>query len=43
MGVFGYICIEQDANALVVGTVCGCCEWEHKHIHERTHRMQYLL
>ena len=43
MGVFGCMCIERDTNALVVGTVCGCCEWEHKHIHERTHRMQYLL
>ena len=30
------MCIERDANALVVGTVCVCCEWEHKHIHART-------
>ena len=37
MGVFGCMCIEQDTNALVVGTVCECCEWEHKHIHECTH------
>ena len=43
MGEFGCMCIERDANALVVGTVCGCCEWEHKHIPECTHSMQYLL
>ena len=43
MGLFGCMCIERDANALVVGTVCVCCEWEHKHIPECTHSMQYLL
>ena len=28
MGKFGCMCIEQDANALQMNTVCGCCEWE---------------